>query len=49
MVKFYIRPGVIFRNLIKGTVTIPNLFFGGVWVIFLFLSGVFGRAKKESL
>lgn len=49
MAKFYIRPGVIFRNFMKGTVSIPNLFLGGFWVIFLFLSGVFRRAKKESI
>jgi len=54
MFEFYVRPRVIFRNILKRTVTFKNIFFGGVWLLCLLyfevkanlISFMTGRKKR---
>ena len=43
MMEYYARPGVIIKNLARGTITLRNLILGGSWLLFIFL---FGSLKK---
>jgi len=46
MMEYYARPGVIIKNLSRGTITLRNLIFGGAWLLFIFLFGSLKKTKK---
>lgn len=37
MLEFYLRPRVIIRHIIKKTISLKNIFYGGIWLIRLFV------------
>ncbi|MBL7197047.1 MAG: cobalamin-dependent protein [Candidatus Omnitrophica bacterium] len=46
MLEFYVRPKVIFRHLCNRTISLRNIFYGGIWLISLFCSGFIAKTKK---
>ncbi len=46
---YYMRPRLIFRHLLKGTIGLRNFLFGGLWLISLLFTGIikeFGRIRR---
>ncbi|MDD5669401.1 MAG: radical SAM protein [Candidatus Omnitrophica bacterium] len=46
MFQYYVRPRIILRHIMKGTINFRNFFFGGIWLMSLFISGVMKKLKK---
>ena len=46
MLEYYIRPKTIIRNLLRGTVSLNNLFWGGMWLVTVFFSGNLKKLAK---
>jgi anaerobic magnesium-protoporphyrin IX monomethyl ester cyclase len=47
MFEFYVRPKVIIRHIAKGTISLKNVFLGGIWLIFLFVPAFMRRIKSS--
>jgi radical SAM superfamily enzyme YgiQ (UPF0313 family) len=46
MLEYYIRPRVVVRNLLRGTISLQNLFLGGIWLLRMFFVRKLERIKK---
>lgn len=48
MFEFYVRPKLILRCILKRTISYKNIFYGGLWLIFLFYLGILRRIIRYS-
>lgn len=40
MMSFYLRPKIILKHMISGTISCENIFYGGLWLLLLYLKNI---------
>lgn len=45
MFEFYARPKVVLKHILRGTISYKNIFYGGIWLTFLFYSALIRKLK----
>lgn len=46
MFEFYVRPKIILRHIRKGTISYKNIFYGGLWLIFMLIRTILEKIKR---